>query len=89
MFVILLRMLKYNKEKLKHLSRYIFLPSDRKSHTFKNVHPGTYYIYAFCDFDGNRKYASGDYMSSKPNQVFSLKERGHVQVNTIIDYVIP
>jgi len=74
---------------LKYISRYVFLPPDTKSHTFTNVHPGTYYIYAYNDVNGDKRHLSGDYMSSDFDHSFALEPEGHATVDTVIDWVIP
>jgi hypothetical protein len=81
--------IKYKKENLRKISRYALLPVGTKSFTFKNVHPGTYYLYAYDDVDNDKKHTGGDYMSSDIHNVFTLKAKGSVTVNTKIDYVIP
>jgi hypothetical protein len=81
--------LKYDPEKLKYISRHAYLKPDAKSCVFKNVHPGKYYLYAYVDVNGDRKYLSGDFMSSEINRTFELAPNGKVTVGTKIDFVIP
>jgi len=82
--------LKYDPEKLKYISKYVYLPVGTKSYTIKNVHPGKYYIYSYDDLNNDKKHKSGDYMSSdivKNN--FSVPPNGNVEVSTTIDLIIP
>lgn len=81
--------LKYKKENMKCISRYVFLPINTRSYTFNNVHPGTYFLYSYNDINNDKKYLSGDYMSSNINNVFTLQANSHVTINTKIDFLIP
>ncbi len=81
--------LRYLPENLKYISRYIFLKPNRKTYTLKGVHPGKYFLYAFYDKNGDRRFTRGEYMSSKPNHVFELKPQGKSKVSTVIDMIIP
>ncbi len=81
--------LKYKKENLKYISKYVYLPIGTQSYTFNKVHPGTYYLYSYNDTNGDKRHLSGDYMSSKLDNRFTLKPEGSVVVNTNIDFVIP
>ncbi|MBN1699111.1 MAG: hypothetical protein JW881_16450 [Spirochaetales bacterium] len=79
----------YKKENLKYISRYVYLPPGTASYTFSHVHPGTYFLYAYADVNGDRKYETGDYMSAKVDHSFSLETSSHADVATVIDYRIP
>ena len=79
----------YKEENLKYISRYAYLPVDVKSFTFDYIHPGKYYLYSYCDINGDKKHLSGDYMSSNFNNTISLSANGNVVVDTTIDFVIP
>lgn len=81
--------LKYIPENLNYLSKYVYLPSDTKSFTIKNVHPGKYYLYSFSDLNNDKKHLSGDYMSSRIDNVIVVPENGNVKAETKIDLVIP
>lgn len=81
--------LKYNKENQKYISKYVYLPASAKSYTFKNVHPGKYFIYSYIDTNNDKKHQRGDYMSSEPNNTFILEKKGNSAVKTKIDFVIP
>ncbi len=79
----------YQPDNLKYASRYVFLPPDTESHTFTNVHPGTYFIYAYNDTNGDKRHLSGDTMSSDFDNTFTLTPEGSATVDTEIDMVIP
>jgi hypothetical protein len=81
--------LRYKKENMKYISKYVFLPVSTKSYTFSNVHPGTYYLYSYNDINGDKRHLSGDYMSSDVHHRFTLPADDHVTVDTHIDFVIP
>lgn len=81
--------LQYVEENLKYISRYVYLTEAMPFYTFKNMHPGSYYLYSFYDVDGDGHYLSGDYMSSDINNTFILEERGNIDLSTHIDYIIP
>jgi uncharacterized protein (DUF2141 family) len=52
------------------------------------MHPGTYYLYAFYDADGNRTLNSGDYVSTS-NATFTLGEKGMVSASAQINFQVP
>ena len=81
--------LKYIEENMKYVSRYVFLPVGTKTYTFRNVHPGTYYLYSYNDIHNDKRHKHGDYMSSNIHNSFTLAPRGHVKVDTEIDFIIP
>ncbi|MBN1413146.1 MAG: hypothetical protein JW969_20065 [Spirochaetales bacterium] len=81
--------LKYIKENLKYISKYVFLPIGTKSYTFKNVHPGKYFLYSYVDTNGDKKHLKGDYMNSDLDNMFVLKEEGVLTIGTNIDFIIP
>jgi hypothetical protein len=73
---------------LKTRSRYVMLPSPSASFSFNYMHPGSYYLYAYYDADGNGTLSSGDYTSTA-NTPFTLSALGTVSQTTQINYVIP
>ena len=81
--------LRYEQERLKYISKYVFLPAGTRSHTFTHVHPGRYHLYAYNDIDGDRRHLSGDYMSSDVDNTFDLAPEGRITVDAVIDFVIP
>ncbi len=81
--------IKYNKETLKYISKYVYLPLGTKSYTLKNVHPGKYYVYTYLDRDNDKKHKKGDYMSSNTTQTIIVPANGNAIVNSNIDFIIP
>ncbi|MDD3877003.1 MAG: hypothetical protein PHT69_10305 [Bacteroidales bacterium] len=79
----------FNADNLKYISKYVLLPASTASYQIKNVHPGTYYIYAFIDKNYDNQFLSGDYMNSNVSQSFILLEEQNLEVYTLIDYIIP
>lgn len=79
----------YDASKLKYRSRYVFLASTDHAFTFSYMHPGSYYLYALYDANGDGTFSSGDWMSSNLSNTFTLAELGSQSVNTTIDFTIP
>ena len=79
----------YNKDNLKYISKFAYLPPGTKKFTFKHVHPGKYYLYSYNDINGDKKHKSGDYMSSNFYHSFTLPQKGNIRLKTTIDFVIP
>ncbi|MCW3128322.1 MAG: hypothetical protein JWO03_3980 [Bacteroidetes bacterium] len=77
-----------NYASLKTRSRYVILAANDQSFTFNYMHPGTYYMYAFYDADGNRTLSSGDYVSTT-NTSFTLPASGTTSQTTQINFQIP
>lgn len=77
-----------NTANLKTRSRYVTLSSTDTSFTFNYMHPGTYYVYAMYDADGNTNYSSGDWVSTT-NTTFNLTGQGSATASTQINFSIP
>ena len=69
-------------------SRYVILSDHDAGFTFDYMHPGSYYLYAFYDADGNGVPSSGDYVSTA-NTTFTLAPLGTASDSAQINYVIP
>jgi hypothetical protein len=69
-------------------SRYVILSQSDQSFTFNYMHPGSYYLYGFCDADGNGTLSPGDYVSTT-NTAFTLAPLGTDTATTQINYQIP
>lgn len=81
--------LTYLPENLKYFSKCIFVPIDMRTFTFKDIHPGTYYLYSYNDINGDKRHLSGDYFSSNIFHAITLEPGQNLEVNTFIDSVIP
>ena len=77
-----------NTVNLKYRSRYVILSATDQSFVFNYMHPGTYYIYAMYDADGNNNFSSGDWASSA-NTTFTLASEGTTTANVQINFTIP
>lgn len=73
---------------LKFRSRYVLLPADDLNFTFNYMHPGTYYVYAFYDSDGNMAASSGDWISTA-NSTFTLGATSTTSGSAYINFTIP
>ncbi len=73
---------------LKFRSRYVLLPADDLDFTFNYMHPGTYYVYAFYDSDGNLAASSGDWISTA-NSTFTLGATSATAGSAYINFTIP
>lgn len=78
----------YNPQNMKYRSRYVVLYSNENSFTFNYMHPGSYYLYAFYDYNGDNVINSGDWMSSNAT-TFTLSPKSTYSTSVIIDFPIP
>lgn len=78
----------YNPANLKYRSRYVVLPSTTQIFEFDYLHPGTYYVYAFYDADGNYYPSSGDWVSVA-NTSFTLGALGTSSATAQINFNVP
>jgi hypothetical protein len=79
----------YNPENLNYTSRFVYLPESTEQYTFRNIHPGTYYLYSFLDINNDGHHSSGDYMSSNLAHTVTVPPEGHVATDTTIDSILP
>lgn len=77
-----------NTTNLKYRSRYVILNANDNSFVFNYMHPGTYYLYALYDNDGNGIFSSGD-RTSTANTSFTLTNQGTTSATATINFVIP
>ncbi len=77
-----------NLGNLKFRSRYVILNANQIKFDFVSMHPGSYYLFALYDKNGDGTFTSGDYFSSN-NQAFTLAEKGTTSLNCSIDFAIP
>jgi hypothetical protein len=78
----------FNSGNLKYRSRYIILDADDTSFEFNYMHPGTYYVYAFYDNDGNGTANSGDWLSAT-NTTFTIGNLQQINASATINFTIP
>jgi hypothetical protein len=79
----------YHPERLKYISRYVFLSVNTSQYKIRSIHPGTYYVYSLIDKDNDGQYLTGDYMNSAFSNSFTVAENADVDINTKVDLVIP
>jgi len=77
-----------NTANMKYRSRYVTLSATDQSFVFNYMHPGTYYLYALYDADGNNNFSSGDWVSTT-NTTFTLANHGNVSATAQINFMIP
>jgi len=77
-----------NLANMKYRSRYVILNADNNDFIFNYMHPGTYYLYALYDADGNKTFSSGDWVSTS-NTTFALGSKEEKSVSTAINFKVP
>ncbi len=77
-----------NLANLKYRSRYVTLAANDQSFVFNYMHPGTYYLYAVYDTDGNNTANSGDWITTA-NTTFTLGAASTTTASTQINFTIP
>lgn len=65
--------------------RYVVVKASQHSFEFNYMHPGSYFLYALYDADGNGVFSTGDWVSAT-NQAFTLNPKSTVQANTQINF---
>jgi len=78
----------FNTANMKYRSRYVILSPGHTAFTFGLMHPGTYYVYAYYDANGDGVLGSGDYVSTS-NTAFTLIPGGTASATANMDYQIP
>lgn len=74
----------FDANQLKYRSRYVFVgATDPTGFNFNYMHPGSYYINALYDVNGDFTFTSGDYMNSSFDIPFTLS--GSSTSNTTVD----
>ncbi|MBL4657824.1 MAG: hypothetical protein JKX73_07470 [Flavobacteriales bacterium] len=75
---------------LKYRSRYVFIDAESSTgYNFNYMHPGSYYINAIYDSNGDYNFSSGDYMNSLLDVPFTLSSSGSATANVTINFLIP
>lgn len=77
-------------ENLKYRSRYVFVgAANPTGYNFNYMHPGSYYINAIYDNNGDYNFSSGDYMNSTFDVPFTLAVEGSSSPSVTINFLIP
>ncbi|MCB9198603.1 MAG: hypothetical protein H6600_09090 [Flavobacteriales bacterium] len=80
----------FNAGNLDYRSRYVLVGAESTTgYGFNYMHPGTYYLNAIYDENGDFGFSTGDYMNSQFDKSFTLSAEGTSQVNLTIDFQIP
>ena len=75
---------------MKYRSRYVFVDAAAStSFNFNYMHPGTYYVNAIYDSNGDYNFTSGDYMNSSFDVPLTLGALGSASANVNINFQIP
>jgi hypothetical protein len=78
----------FNAGNMIYRSRYVILTTNKSSYNFTLMHPGSYYLYAYYDANGDGILDAGDYVSTA-NTAFTLSPVGTASATTNLDYQIP
>lgn len=75
---------------LDYRSRYVLVGAESTTdYDFNYMHPGSYYLNAIYDSNGDGGFSSGDYMNSSFDQPFTLTANGTASPNLTINFQIP
>ncbi len=77
----------YIPQNLKYQNRYVQVKASENSFTFNYMHPGTYYLYALYDNDGNGSIGNGDWMNATTTP-FTLNPHTEFNITTNINFII-
>ena len=78
----------FNTANMIYRSRYVILTTNKTSYNFTLMHPGSYYLYAYYDANGDGILDAGDYVSTA-NTAFTLAPTGTVTATANMNYQIP
>ena len=71
-------------------SRLVFVGAQAQTgFLFNYLHPGTYYVNAIYDNNGDLNFSSGDYMNSNFDVPMTLAPNGQTSANVVINFQIP
>lgn len=80
----------FSLNNMKFRTRYVFV--DAKTNTnfnFNYMHPGTYYVNAIYDSNGDYNFSTGDYMNFPFDVPLTLTNQGSASANVTVNYPIP
>ncbi|CAN5435057.1 hypothetical protein BH09BAC1_BH09BAC1_19770 [soil metagenome] len=82
--------LQYTPVNLKYRSRYVLLTGAHgSSYNFDYMHPGTYYLNAIYDTNGNLVPESGEFIQFPFDKAFTLSANDTIDISTQISLQIP
>ncbi len=80
----------FSLNNMKYRSRYVFVDAlANTSFNFNYMHPGTYYVNAIYDSNGDYNFSTGDYMNFPFDVPLTLSAEGAANANVNINFVIP
>ncbi|MBL1281285.1 MAG: hypothetical protein COA33_013485 [Fluviicola sp.] len=80
----------FNPANLDFRSRYVFVDAaSPTSFNFNYMHPGSYYVNAIYDTNGDLNFATGDYMNVPFDVPMTLAGLGNTSANVTISFQIP
>ena len=75
---------------LRYRSRYVFVDAlQNTSFNFNYMHPGTYYVNAIYDSNGDYNFSTGDYMNFPFDVPLTLSAEGTTSANVNVNFEIP
>tara|TARA_R110000868_G_scaffold354567_2_gene615885 strand:+ start:466 stop:693 length:228 start_codon:yes stop_codon:yes gene_type:complete len=75
---------------LKYRLRYVFVEAANPTgYNFNYMHPGTYYINALYDNNGDLNFSSGDYMSSNFDTPITIAAESSASATVNVNFQIP
>jgi len=75
---------------LKYRSRYVLVGANFSTgYTFNYMHPGSYFVNAIYDVNGDGNFSSGDYINNNFDVPFSLLAEGNSNATVNINFLIP
>lgn len=80
----------FSLNNMKYRSRYVFVDAKAStSFNFNYMHPGTYYVNAIYDSNGDYNFSSGDFMNSTFDVPLTLTNQGSTSANVNVNFQIP
>lgn len=78
----------YNPNSMNYISRYVTLASNDLDYAFNYMHPGSYYVYAIYDANGDGIFGSGDYINLNAGTL-NLSAESAANASVVINFQIP
>jgi hypothetical protein len=80
----------FNAANLKYRSRYVLVGAKPSTgYTFNYMHPGTYYVNAIYDVNGDGNFSSGDYINNSFDVPLTLSASGIANATVNVNFLIP
>jgi len=80
----------FNAGNLIYRSRYVLVGADNPTgYDFNYMHPGTYYVNAIYDDNGDQNFSSGDFMNSSFDAPLTVNGEATANTSVTINFQIP